>query len=87
MLFRSIKDTFPYFFFRTVKLEDIQELNIEEIKFPFVIKPSIGFFSLGVHIVHTINDWNTAKKELNYKNLQSIYPSEVLDSSLFIIEE
>jgi len=82
-----IKDTFPDFFFRTVKLEDIQELDIEDIAFPFVIKPSIGFFSLGVHIVHTLNDWNTAKKELNYKNLQSIYPSEVLDTSLFIIEE
>ena len=82
-----IKDTFPDFFFRTVKLEDIQELDIEDIAFPFVIKPSIGFFSLGVHIVHTLNDWNTAKKELNYKNLQSIYPSEVLDTTLFIIEE
>lgn len=82
-----IKDTFPDFFFRIIKLEDIQELNLEEIEFPFVIKPSIGFFSLGVHIIHTIDDWNAAKKELNYKNLQSIYPSEVLDTTLFIIEE
>ncbi len=84
--FRSlIKDSFPDFFFKTVALEEIQTLNLEETPFPFVIKPSYGFFSLGVHIVRNIADWNTAKKELNHKNLKSIYPKEVLNVSTFII--
>jgi len=82
-----IKDVFPDFFYKTVALEDIKDLSLEGIEFPFVIKPSLGFFSIGVHIVHTMNDWNTAKEELNYNNLKSIYPEEVLDTSLFIIEE
>ncbi len=82
-----VKNLFPDFFYMTVGLEDIQELSLDKINFPFVIKPSLGFFSLGVHIVHNMNDWNAAKKELNFKNLQSIYPKEVLDISLFIIEE
>ena len=82
-----IKDSFPDFFFKTVKLEEIQGLSLEGIDFPFVIKPSLGFFSIGVHIVHNLSDWNTAKKELNYKNLQSIYPKDVLDTTTFIIEE
>ncbi len=82
-----IKDSFPDFFYETVKLEDIQELNVDRINFPFVIKPSIGFFSLGVHIVHNLTEWIAAKKELNYKNLQSIFPKEVIDTSKFIIEE
>ena len=81
-----IKDSFPGFFFKRVKLEEIQSLTLEGIDFPFVIKPSLGFFSIGVHIVHNLTDWNAAKKELNYKNLQSMYPKEVLDTSTFILE-
>ncbi|MBU8892138.1 MAG: ATP-grasp domain-containing protein [Bacteroidales bacterium] len=82
-----IKDSFPDFFYKTVELEDIQELSLDGINFPFVIKPSLGFFSLGVHIVRNIAEWNAAKNELNFNTLQSIYPKEVLNPSTFIIEE
>lgn len=82
-----IKDSFPDFFFKTVSLNEIQNLSLEGIDFPFVIKPSLGFFSIGVHIVNNTRDWIIAKRELNFKNLQSIYPKEVLNTSTFIIEE
>ena len=82
-----IKDSFPDFFFKTVSLNEIQNLSLEGIDFPFVIKPSLGFFSIGVHIVNNTRDWITAKEKLNFKNLQSIYPKEVLNTSTFIIEE
>ncbi len=82
-----VKDIYPDFFFKNVELEEIQDLNIKDICFPFVIKPILGFFSIGVHIIHTISDWNKAKKELNFKNLQSIFPKDVMDASTFIIEE
>ncbi|MFA5669293.1 MAG: ATP-grasp domain-containing protein [Balneolaceae bacterium] len=86
--FRELtKDLFPDYLFRKVKMEDIQSLDLDELKLPFVIKPSLGFFSIGVHIVHTKADWESAKKELNYENLKSIYPKEVMDASTFIIEE
>ncbi|MFK5983302.1 MAG: ATP-grasp domain-containing protein [Flavobacteriaceae bacterium] len=84
---KLIKDTYPDFFFRTVQLDEIQDLSLEEISFPFVIKPAIGFFSIGVHIIHNASDWKNAKKELNIKNLQSIYPNDVMNASTFIIEE
>lgn len=82
-----IKEFYPGFQFKTVKLEEIQNLDEGELTFPFVIKPSIGFFSIGVHVVKNQEDWVLAKKELNYENLKSIYPPEVLDCSSFIIEE
>ncbi|MGM0932456.1 MAG: ATP-grasp domain-containing protein [Bacteroidota bacterium] len=88
--FRELtKDLFPDFLFRKVKIEDIQtlDLDIDQIKLPFIIKPSLGFFSIGVHIVRNKSDWYTAQKELNYDNLKSIYPKEVMDASTFIIEE
>jgi hypothetical protein len=73
--------------FRKIKIEDIPNIGIDELKLPFVIKPSLGFFSIGVHIVHNKSDWYAAQKELNYVNLKSIYPKEVLDASTFILEE
>jgi len=82
-----IKNTFPDFFYKTVELKDIPELSLDGIGFPFVIKPSLGFFSIGVHIIRNLEEWQAAKKELNVKKLQSIFPKEVLDTSIFIIEE
>jgi hypothetical protein len=82
-----IKDLYPNFLFRTVALNEIQQLNIEELTFPFVIKPSVGFFSIGVHVVKDGDDWENAKKELNINRLENFYPRNVLDTSTFIIEE
>ena len=82
-----IKNLFPNFYFKKLKLEDIYKLSLQEIPFPFVIKPSIGFFSVGVHIVKNEADWENAKNELSAEKLKSIYPKNVLDTTHFIIEE
>ncbi len=82
-----IQELYPGFLFRTVALEEIQHLNIEELSFPFVIKPSVGFFSIGVHVVKDEADWEIALQELNIDRLLTIYPQNVLDISTFILEE
>ena len=88
MKFRElIKNLFPNFNFKKLKLEAIHKLSPQEISFPFVIKPSVGFFSIGVHIVKNKEDWENAKKELNAEKLKSIYPKNVLNTTHFIIED
>lgn len=82
-----IRDLYPGFFFNTVSLEGVRDLDVREIGFPFVIKPTVGFFSLGVHIVKNMEDWELAKKELDIGALKSSFPSVVLDTSTFIVEE
>jgi len=82
-----IKEIYPNFLFRTVALNEIQQLNINGLDFPFVIKPSVGFFSIGVHVVKNEADWENAKKELDINRLENFYPQNVLDTSTFIIEE
>ena len=82
-----IRTLYPDFYFRTVQLEEIPALNTEDLPFPFVIKPAIGFFSIGVYVVHDEADWEFAKKELSYKRLGSDFPRSVLNVSNFIIEE
>jgi len=86
--FRELtQELFPDFLFRKIKIDEIQTLDIDDLQLPFVIKPSLGFFSIGVHIVHSKSDWYAAQKELTYENLKSIYPKEVMDASTFIIED
>ena len=82
-----VQDSFPGFFYKPVNLKDILELKLKGIDFPFVIKPSLGFFSLDVHIINDITDWNTVKRKLSTKATQSIFPEEVLNTSTFIIEK
>ena len=82
-----IKNIFPNFFFKQLSLEDIHRLRSSELPFPFVIKPSIGFFSIGVHIIKNEEDWLNAKSELQAEKLKSIFPESVLNTNHFIIEE
>ncbi|MFO7669078.1 MAG: ATP-grasp domain-containing protein [Bacteroidales bacterium] len=82
-----IKESYPGFMFRTVALAEIQQLEPRELTFPFVIKPSIGFFSIGVHVVKSEKEWLKAKNELKYEKLKTIYPPGVLNTSTFILEE
>ena len=82
-----IQSLFPGFFFQTLKLEDVQYLDTRDLPFPFVIKPAIGFFSIGVHVVWDDTSWAMIKKELTYRKLAFEFPGNVLDASTFIIEE
>jgi len=84
-----IKSMFPDFYFKAVKVEDLADINFSELPLPFVIKPSAGFMSMGVHKVTQSGEWdrtiNLIYEELDQK--KDIYPAEVVDTSLFIIEQ
>ena len=41
-LFReTMKPYFPHFYFQQIKLDKLEELDLTEVPFPFIIKPSI----------------------------------------------
>ena len=82
-----IKAIFPEYKFKKIKLETIQTITSEELSFPFVIKPSIGFLSIGVYIINNEKDWIKAKEAITPQNLKSIFPKNVLNTSYFIIED
>lgn len=83
----QIKAIFPDFKFRKIKVEDLPHIAPEELSFPFVIKPSIGFLSLGVYIVNDESDWIQVKEKIRPQNLKSIFPKNVLNTSHFIMED
>ncbi len=88
--FRKLLETVnPGFFFREVSWEDLEDLALEGLPRPFVIKPAVGFFSMAVRKFSHPGEWSGVKKAIKAEiaKVKDLYPSEVLDATSFIIEE
>ncbi len=88
--FRQLtRPVFPDFYFKEVMLEDLDEVNFDELPLPFIIKPAVGFFSMGVYKVSGAEEWPTTIEAIHVEMEQvaSLYPEEVLNGRSFIIEE
>ncbi|MBU0943657.1 MAG: ATP-grasp domain-containing protein [Proteobacteria bacterium] len=83
------KSIFPNFFFQGVRVEDLQNIQVDAIPIPFIIKPTVGFFSMGVYKVTSHEEWgNTVDSIMTEREqIRDLYPKEVLDTSSFIIEQ
>jgi len=87
--FRELtKSMVPDFYFKAVKVEDLTDIQISQLPLPLIIKPATGFMSEGVHKVTNSAEWkgtiNLIMEEIDQR--KDIYPAEVVDTSLFIIE-
>lgn len=80
---------YPDFYYKEVLFDDIAHLSAKDLKFPFVIKPSVGFFSLGVYYVEDEAAWKTIRPRIieDTEKIKGYYPEDVLNSHGFIIEE
>jgi len=88
--FRALtRSMLPDFYFREIPFTELDTLDINEIPLPFIIKPNIGFFSMGVHKVSSADDWDAAKRAVRATAAQKVdlYPAEVLNTDSFIIEQ
>ncbi len=88
--FRTLlKTMYPDFYFREIQLGELDKLSVENIPLPFIIKPAIGFFSIGVYKVTDLDKWEQIKEALKSEifNAEGLYPPEVLNTLSFIIEE
>lgn len=90
VLFRDlISDMFPGYFYKSVFFDALESLDAKDFPLPFIIKPAVGFFSLGVYKVEKLSDWKatvqTILKEIDL--IKDLYPPEVLHTGEFIIEE
>ena len=86
---KSLSELHPEYFFKILKLEELDSVNGNEFTFPVIIKPAIGFFSMGVHRVNNVAEWKTTIKQLHDEidQVTNLYPEEVLDTSKFIVED
>ncbi|MCD4741005.1 MAG: ATP-grasp domain-containing protein [Desulfobacteraceae bacterium] len=88
--FRELtKSVFPNFYFKGVRVEDLKNIQFNELPVPFIIKPAIGFFSMGVYKVSNSEEWGNTIDSIiaEIDQITGLYPEEVLDTSSFIIEQ
>ncbi|MBW3469444.1 ATP-grasp domain-containing protein [Arthrospiribacter ruber] len=84
-----IKEAYPDYFFSKLDLGDLDNLVLSSVRFPFIIKPIVGFFSLGVHLVSKAEDWPSIKSKIRseMEATKALYPKEVVDNTAFVLEE
>ncbi|MDY6792108.1 MAG: ATP-grasp domain-containing protein [Thermodesulfobacteriota bacterium] len=88
--FRELtRPIFPDFYFKEVLAENLKKIRFNQISRPFIIKPAVGFFSMGVHKVSCYQEWvrtiDSITGEIN--QIKNRYPKEVLSTRSFIIEQ
>ena len=86
---KLISGMYPDLFYREVALDNLDALSITTLPIPFIIKPSVGFFSLGVYRVSNQTEWPSIRRKIKneIETVKDTYPQEVLNTGNFIIEE
>lgn len=88
--FRELTQSiFPKFFFKEVLIADLESVQIDGFPLPFIIKPNVGFFSMGVHKVNSVEEWEETITAIHEEidQMRGLYPDEVLDTGSFIVEQ
>jgi len=88
--FRKIcRDIYPDFFFKELNVNEMEQLDTDSIVFPCVIKPSVGFLSKGVFVVHDPKEYKAAVATLlsDFAKAGADFPEFVVGKSRFLIEE
>ncbi len=85
-----LQPLYPDFYFKAVPFDELAAFPIDDVPLPFVIKPAVGFFSMGVHKVNHVGQWPPVKEHILSSAAgieKSLFPRQVLDTGTFIIEQ
>lgn len=77
-------------FFKTCTSEELESLDFTELEdhLPFILKPSVGFCSMGVYPIYHKSDWDHALARIksDTASWNELYPNSVIDTNTFLIE-
>lgn len=88
--FREIcSGIFPDFYYKEVEMNELSALNPDELPLPLVIKPAVGFLSVGVYIVRDKNECRNALDDINrnFAKQCAVFPETVVRSGKFVLED
>lgn len=84
-----IQDEFPHFFYQTIRLNEWDSIDPSDLPFPVVIKPVVGYSSIGVYRLENAGQWFEVKRTLQQvlaKGSQ-MYSKDVVNANELIIEQ
>lgn len=90
ILFRKmLSEIYPDYYFKEITLEELKTIDLKELRYPFVLKPSVGFLSFGVYPIYCKDDFKNviSKIDTDIVKLKGVFPASVVDCTNFIIEE
>ncbi len=78
----------PGFFFKSCSVDELFKLDFSKLSTPFVLKPSVGFCSMGVYAIQQREDWERALADIaaNASSWHDMYPESVIGSGSFVLE-
>ena len=84
-----VADLYPDYRYFGVPAGELHAFDPARLRAPFIVKPAVGFFSLGVHVVESATAWPAVVAEIEdeVRALGHLYPEQVLDLEHFLVEE
>ena len=85
----TVAPLYPGYAFRRVPADELADLDVADMPCPFVVKPTRGFFSLGVHLVSCETEWAAVAAAIKAEReaLNAEYPEAVVSGGEFILEQ
>lgn len=85
----ALAPLYPDYYYRVVEAEDLPHIVPDSLPLPLVLKPVVGFFSVGVYVVASLDDWRAALDDIRRKreSWRREYPDSVVGSERFILEQ
>ena len=84
----ALKPMYPDYFFRQVPVARLRDIDVSSLAMPFILKPSVGFYSVGVYSIMNEQDWRAALEDIdrNTAAWKERYPASVLGNTNFLLE-
>ncbi len=78
----------PSVFYAQYSYEELRGVDPAELPLPVVLKPSVGFCSMGVFVIETPADWHAALETIAAQSAtwKKQFPEEVVDLGSFLVE-
>jgi len=85
---RMLAPMYPGYFFEACSVDELMNREYPSHAAPFVLKPSIGFLSIGVYAISTRAQWDAALADIRLHRVDwaACYDESVIGSARFIIE-
>ncbi len=86
---RICQQIYPDFYYKEVEMKTLRSLNPDELPLPLVLKPAVGFLSVGVYIVRNKAEWQAALDDIdrNFAKQCAVFPDTVVRSEKFVLEQ
>ncbi len=86
---RICQQIYPDFYYKEVEMKALRNLNPDELPLPLVLKPAVGFLSVGVYIVRNKAEWQAALDDIdqNFAKQCAVFPETVVRSEKFVLEQ